>query len=274
MTRPFSLALVLAAGALAAPETLPEHPARAVLLTDSPIAVPGRPLRVGVLIKTLPGWHVYWRNPGEAGVGTRVRWSLPPGWQAGPTRWPLPVRLVEPGDVTVFAYEEGVLLTRELTVPPDARPGTRVPLAASVDWLACKSACVPGKAELDGQVVLGGERPTAGSALFDAWRDRLPTAAPAAIARPDEDGDLVVRVPLEDPGAIPDVFPDPGGPGAELAILGGEVAERELVVYLGARGLALPPTAAPGAEGPALVLVHYGPGGAVRGRRVPLVAAP
>ena len=269
-----ALAPLLAFAASAAPEKLPERPARAFLLTDAPVVAPGDTVRVGVLIKALPGWHVYWKNPGDAGVGTRVRWTLPEGWEAGPMRWPVPERLVEPGDVTVFAHEEGVLLFRELTVPADARPGQRIPIGADADWLVCKRACVPGKASLTGQVVLGKERQGAGALLFDRWQARLPAPAPAAAAVPDGAGDLTVRIPLADPEHVPDVFPDAGSPEAELVLLGGEVEGEELVVFVRFRYGTLPKAAAPGAEGPALVLVHHGPGGTPRGRRIPLVAAP
>jgi DsbC/DsbD-like thiol-disulfide interchange protein len=48
----------------------------------------------GVRFRLDPGWHVYWRNPGDSGGPPRVRWTrLPPGWSAGEIEWPAPQRM-------------------------------------------------------------------------------------------------------------------------------------------------------------------------------------
>ena len=45
----------------------------------------GEPFWVGLRLKMEPGWHTYWKNPGDAGLPTRVKWTLPEGFEAGPT---------------------------------------------------------------------------------------------------------------------------------------------------------------------------------------------
>ncbi len=42
--------------------------------------------------KIKPGWHTYWRNPGDSGEPTRLAWVLPEGWSAGEIIWPVPER--------------------------------------------------------------------------------------------------------------------------------------------------------------------------------------
>ena len=57
-------------------------------LIESYIHVGGK---VGVLLEVEPGWHVYWMNPGDSGAPTTVSLTLPPGFTAGPVRFPLRV---------------------------------------------------------------------------------------------------------------------------------------------------------------------------------------
>lgn len=42
-----------------------------------------------------PGWHLYWKNPGDSGLAPEVVWELPEGWEAGPLEHPVPVWVAE-----------------------------------------------------------------------------------------------------------------------------------------------------------------------------------
>ena len=53
--------------------------------------VPSEPFLVGVRLKMAPGWHTYWRYPGDAGIPTEIKWQLPAGWRAGEIQWPMPL---------------------------------------------------------------------------------------------------------------------------------------------------------------------------------------
>ena len=64
------------------------------LLSAADTVVPGRPFDVAVRLAPDPGWHSYWRNPGDTGLPTRITWHLPQGGHAGPIEWPAPVRVV------------------------------------------------------------------------------------------------------------------------------------------------------------------------------------
>ena len=66
---------------------------------------------MAILMKTKPGWHGYWLNPGDAGLPMSVEWSLPPGWSVGPMRYPVPVKLLVAGIVNhVYEADYAVLL--------------------------------------------------------------------------------------------------------------------------------------------------------------------
>src|SRR5471032_2576062 len=50
-----------------------------------------------------PGWHTYWRNPGDSGLATSIAWTLPKGVTAGVPSWPAPERFTT-GPIVNFGY--------------------------------------------------------------------------------------------------------------------------------------------------------------------------
>lgn len=172
---PATLALLLTA---ATPGAVPgaAHPVQAALVADASVVPPGGTLRLGALLRIQPGWHVYWKAPGDAGSATRITWDLPAGWSAGPLAWPLPERLEEPGDLVVHGYHEALLLAAPVQVPADAPGGAGMTVSARVRWLVCEKACIPGEASLEGRIRVGDRRVPMNRPLFDAWQARLPVA--------------------------------------------------------------------------------------------------
>src|SRR6201985_1536532 len=96
--------------------------------------------------KIAPGWHTYWKNPGDAGAPSDIQWTLPPGWKAGAIQWPRPKRLPV-GPLMDYGYEDKVWLISPVTAPADARPGETVTLKAHASWLVCSNVCIPEDAE-------------------------------------------------------------------------------------------------------------------------------
>ena len=109
--------------------------------------VQGQSAAGGLYFKIDSGWHVYWKNAGDAGEPPHMKWTLPPGITAGPLQFPAPKRLPL-GPLMDFGYEDEVLFPFPLNVAPSASTGTAV-LHAKVDWLVCQASCIPGKAELE-----------------------------------------------------------------------------------------------------------------------------
>src|SRR5208283_3320920 len=54
---------------------------------------PGGANAAGLYFKLEPGWHVYWKNAGDAGEPPQIKWTLPEGVTAGPMQFPAPERL-------------------------------------------------------------------------------------------------------------------------------------------------------------------------------------
>ena len=105
---------IASAVSMAAPVQVPH--ATAELVADVATAAPGRTLTVALRIAHEPGWHTYWKYPGDSGMPTRIGWTLPAGVTAGPILWPTPRRLPV-GPLMNYGYEGEVLLLSEITVP-------------------------------------------------------------------------------------------------------------------------------------------------------------
>ena len=115
------------------------------LVAETVGVAPGSTLQVAVIQSLDKGWHTYWRNPGDAGEATAIRWTLPPDWRAGEITWPTPHRLPV-GPIMNYGYEGKVVLPVPIQVPVGARIGDKARLSAIVDYLVCAEVCVPGSA--------------------------------------------------------------------------------------------------------------------------------
>ena len=146
----------------------PEGNAVVRLVASAERASPSQPTLVGIRFDIRPGWHIYWRNPGGAGVATEIRWRLPNGVTAGETLWPVPIAFVQSGDIPGYGYEDEVVLAAELEGSPLASDAV---VGASVSWLACKDVCVLGSAELETRWSEVSNDP-----VFAHWQSMLPAS--------------------------------------------------------------------------------------------------
>src|SRR5437660_5600092 len=120
---------------------------KAELLAATSTVVPGKPFTVGLLLRTAPGWHTYWKFSGDAGLPTELKWKLPPGWKIGDIQWPIPLKTIDPGDIETYGYENEVLLMQEIT-PPSKIDDSSAKLSTEANWLVCEKICIPGSATL------------------------------------------------------------------------------------------------------------------------------
>ena len=139
------------------------------LIAEGP-APPGGEVELAIHMRTNPGWHGYWLNPGDAGLPMSVDWQLPKGFAAGPLRYPVPTRLTVAGLMN-YVYERDYAVLVRLKVPAGAT-GT-VPIRADARWLACTDkVCVPEHGQLSLDLPVGNGTPN--RARFDEWRRALP----------------------------------------------------------------------------------------------------
>ena len=155
---------------------------RATLVSDLTQVDPGGELRLGVQLQMAPGWHVYWKNPGEAGLPSEVVWDAP-RVTVGPLTWPAPeVHRSGDGTITSYGYGGEVVLFAAARARPDVQPPLTV--VATVEVLVCEVQCIPARFELTRVLGVGPRQPdAAGAALLDGAAARVPRTASAAGLR-------------------------------------------------------------------------------------------
>ncbi|KQM14791.1 protein-disulfide reductase DsbD family protein [Novosphingobium sp. Leaf2] len=141
-----------------------------------------------------PGWHGYWLNPGDAGLGMQLAWDVPPGVSVGTPRYPVPRTLVVQGLMNhVYEREYAVLVPVTL-----GKATGRVPVRVKANWLACtEQLCVPERAELATEIVPGAQH----DARFDSWTQALPAPLDAPATFTLDARALRIAVPL--PASVP-----------------------------------------------------------------------
>ena len=195
---------------------------QARLLAHAPQGVPigqtpeagAAPVWLGLQITHAPDWHTYWKNSGDSGLPTELRWTLPPGVVAGDIAWPLP-RKIPIGNLANYGYEGTVLLPVPLTITPEFQPA---PLVDTLDvqlkasWLVCRQECIPQEGEFALKLPLRSSTALHGAA-FDAALASQPVAVEGAHqVTPTENGQrLTVRVAGLPPslhGQMLELFPE------------------------------------------------------------------
>ena len=146
-------ALLATSFAMAAPVVKTDH-VEAQLLAEREAMQAGKASAVGLRLRMAEHWHTYWKNPGDSGLPTKIRWELPQGWKAGEIQWPYPKPLPV-GPLMNYGYEDEVLLVADITPAPGTAPG-KYSAKANAEWLVCKDICIPEKGELDLTLTVAG----------------------------------------------------------------------------------------------------------------------
>jgi thiol:disulfide interchange protein DsbD len=166
----------------------PSDLVKAELLADVSSIQPGKPFNLGVMMKIEPGWHTYWKNPGDSGAPTKISFTAPDGFTVDPIQFPTPIQFNQPGDIVGYGYTDEVMLTARVTPPANLKPGDSVDIKANASWLCCESVCVPGHQGLSITLPVANERCPANKELFDKWIEMVPTEK-GFVAQPKSSGD-------------------------------------------------------------------------------------
>jgi thiol:disulfide interchange protein DsbD len=161
-----------------------------------------------------PQWHTYWRNGGDAGIPTKIDWTLPAGVTAGEIFWPMPEKNVSAGLVTYVYHEDAVLLV-PLSIQSTTNRGS-LDLQARISWQECSlEVCLQQKGGGSAKLAIGDESKGSKDAkLIEEWRKRLPQPATNIHARAwwessggDETRPVIIEWDLADSPAEVDFFP-------------------------------------------------------------------
>lgn len=170
-------ALLWAGAAVANPVTTDNVTAR--IISEHRLLQAGQSFSVALQLDIRDGWHTYWRNPGDSGQATGIKWNLPEGVTASEIQWPYPERQYV-GPVANYGYHGRAMHLIEMQLADDWPAGKPVVLTADANWLVCEEECIPEKAKLS--VELASSEVAQIDSLqvgsFSEIRESLPKALP------------------------------------------------------------------------------------------------
>ena len=177
------------------------------LVADAASVGPGDDFILATRFVIQPGWHIYWINPGEAGLATEVDMAGPAGFVIGELRYPGPSRFESPGPVVSYGYAGVAALSAVVQVADHAGDGP-YEFLASASWLACKDACIRGRADATLVIPRGPRAPAAHSNLADhaASLPRALDELGALIQWRDDGGQLELVIEIPGASAV-ELFP-------------------------------------------------------------------
>ncbi|MGB0291650.1 MAG: protein-disulfide reductase DsbD domain-containing protein [Luteolibacter sp.] len=195
------IALISAVALLTSLCAMAEAPKRSGKATAQWIA-PAGPVEAGQSLKTViridvdDPWHVYWYNPGEAGMPTSAEIKLPEGWKSSGLLHPIPKNF-KTGGLHGFGHEGIVDYALELIAPKGFKGDAE--FEANVEWLSCNDdACIPGEMMLklklvDGKPVGAATNGKAVSIAFSKLPIRADTEVMLTLESSEDDWKLVIE---------------------------------------------------------------------------------
>lgn len=182
------------------------------------------PFRAGLEFSYAPGWHGYWRTPGDAGIAPVLDWAGSKNAKAAQVAWPAPTRLVVSG-LQNSVYEGRFVLPMTIE-RGDPHAATEIMLA--VDYAACSNVCVPAHADLTLALPVGPGGASAEAPEIEAAQAKVPQSLAAA-------GWTILRTSLEPAGSASKLF-------VELQSQAMPFVAPDLFVEGAGDGLPAPPT--------------------------------
>ena len=175
---------------------------RGALLVENGKVAPGGGDTLALSFEPDAGWHGYWSNPGDAGFGIDLKWTLPKGVTLDEAQFPVPQTLTIAGLMN-HVYEGPHALLFDLNLDKSVAPGTRLPIALDAQWLACTDEiCVPETGHFETTLVAG-PGGQAATARFDRFRSALPTPLDRPATFEVANGLLRLAIPFPAAAAAP-----------------------------------------------------------------------
>jgi DsbC/DsbD-like thiol-disulfide interchange protein len=123
----------------------------------------GTVLLGGVAIQLQPGWHTYWRTPGDSGVPPRFDFSKSDNVEAVTVLWPAPRKFDDGAGGTSLGYVKQIVLPLRIVAKNADKPVT---LRASINYAVCEKICIP--VDADAELAFASVASTEDGTLSDA----------------------------------------------------------------------------------------------------------
>lgn len=171
-------------------------------------------LRMGLEFHMQPGWKIYWRSPGDAGIPPRPNWDGSDNLKSAKVLWPAPERFSVLG-LETLGYKKEVVLPIN-AVP--AEPGKPLMVKATIPYLTCDDICIPYTADLSLTLPAGAAEPSEFAHLISRYAATVPgdgaghglMLADTAALSPGNTakGEMLisVRAKSETPFSAPDIY--------------------------------------------------------------------
>lgn len=182
------------------------HHIDVTLVAESKTPAAGRQTTLAIVMTPQPGWHGYWRNPGDAGLAPKLTWTMAKAVVAGDPAYPTPKALLVTG-IMNHVYEKPYALLVPLTIPAGLSAGTALPVRLAMSYLVCTSEqCVPEQADVSTTLTVGDGAADSGAIeRFAAWRRALPQKIAGQAYYAIESGTFRMVVPV--PAGVAPVGP-------------------------------------------------------------------
>jgi DsbC/DsbD-like thiol-disulfide interchange protein len=106
----------------------------------------GAVLLGGIAFQLQPGWHTYWRNPGDSGVPPRFDFTKSENIEAVTILWPAPTKFSDGGGGTSLGYQKQLVLPLRIVAKNTDKPVT---LRAEINYAVCEKICIPVEANAE-----------------------------------------------------------------------------------------------------------------------------
>lgn len=186
---------------------------------ESERPAPGSTTMLVLRMTPRPGWHGYWRNPGESGGETKLEWDAPKGVVFGRPLWSAPIASEALG-TTSYVMEGAYSLLVPMTVPKDIVVGREFTVGVDVLLFVCtEGMCSSQKVKGSVDLVAGDGSPSeVGSPMIVQARAELPRRVKADAVL-SKDGVVVTVAGVLDPAKARMFVADPSSPvGAQKAV--------------------------------------------------------
>jgi DsbC/DsbD-like thiol-disulfide interchange protein len=131
----------------------------------------------GIELRLDPGWHTYWRDPGDSGVPPRFDFSKSDNVASVSVLFPAPKAFDDGAGGQSLGYTDRVVLPLRIVAKSPGKPLT---LRATVNYAVCDKICVPVEASAELAFTAGG----ATDGTLQAALDAVPKPAGVGDANP------------------------------------------------------------------------------------------
>lgn len=170
--------------------------ATASLFSEVTATEPGKTIWLVLSLKMQPGWHSYWKNPGDTGLPPKIKWQVPNGVKIDNMQFLTPTRFDTNGIVS-YGYAKQAYYLIPITFAKTINLHN-VLIKADVDYLVCEQECIPEFASLTLPLRIANKTILSQQAeKVRALLQQLPKAYPANVSFSVNQKNITLNIPID-----------------------------------------------------------------------------